>query len=100
MQSHPLPLTTLGVRQSPFGSKPAVTLGFEAIKLTPRRENILREQGDIAQRPGQQRGYDNLGYTRCAVLPDMPIASDARRSPSFPGLKRQAATGKMIAVMV
>lgn len=77
-----------------------ITVRFEAIELFARGEDIGREGGDVAQRPGQERRDHGLGNARSAVLARVAAARDQEGRATRPRLESNAAAGKMMTVGV
>jgi hypothetical protein len=55
-------------REAGVGGEQASAARFEPIELAAGRENIVREDGDVAQRPGEQRAMTIFRKPRRAVL--------------------------------
>src|SRR3546814_7566986 len=73
---------------------------FEPIKLATGCENVVSEDGDVAQRPCEQRGDDLFREPRRAVLPDMPVARDAGGRLSGPGLECKASASEVVTIVI
>ncbi|WP_457660602.1 hypothetical protein [Sinorhizobium medicae] len=76
------------------------TVCFEAFHLFTRGEYIRGKLGDITDRPGQQRLDDRFGNTRCEILANVTVASDAGWCAPGPWLESQADGREMITIDV
>src|SRR3546814_2713594 len=77
LQAGAATLPAISVREAGVGGDETIPARFEPIKLATGCENVVSEDGDVAQRPCEQRGDDLFREPRRAVLPDMPVARDA-----------------------
>src|SRR3546814_3963605 len=77
LQAGAATLPAISVREAGIGGGKTIPARFEPIKLAAGCENVVSEDGDVAQRPCEQRDDDLFREPRRAVLPDMPVARDA-----------------------
>ena len=100
LQAGAATLPAISIREAGVGGDKAIPARFEPIKLTAGGENIGGEDGDVAQRPGEQRGDDVFRKPRRPVLPDVPVACDASGCLSGPGLKREASASEVVTIVI
>src|SRR3546814_6401314 len=70
LQAGAATLPAISVREAGVGGDETIPARFEPIKLATGCENVVSEDGDVAQRPCEQRGDDLFREPRRAVLPD------------------------------
>jgi hypothetical protein len=93
-------LPAIRVRKARVVGGKAIPARFEPIKLVAGGENIVSEDGDVAQRPGEQRGDNHFREARRAVLPDMPVARNAGGRLSGPGLECKASASEVVTIVI
>src|SRR3546814_1357837 len=86
LQAGAATLPAISVREAGVGGDETIPARFEPIKLATGCENVVSEDGDVAQRPCEQLGDDLFREPRLAVLPAIPLARDSGGRLSCPAL--------------
>src|SRR3546814_20838726 len=88
LQAGAATLPPISVREAGVGGDETIPARFAPIKLATGCENVVREDGYVAQRPCEQRGDDLVREQLHQVLPDMHVVRDRLWPLSRPGLPR------------